>query len=310
MNLIRYCTAFLLLLGYNQISIAQNQFHMTQYMVHQPFLNPASMGMYGNMNGSIFYKNQWVGFEGAPQLIGFNFNSPFLNESNRAGLTVVNDQIGVNSNTDVALSYAYTLKTGTSSTLSFGLTASMRLVQSDFSEISTTIVDPEFQSNTPTLVMPNFKFGTYFRTEKFYVGIALPNLLKNEIIYSNEFSGNTSFDLSDWHFYLHSGYSWEINENLDLNSSVLFKHVSGAPFQVDINSILAIKKKFGFGFNYRTSQELSGLLRFRLNPMLEFGYAYDFNFSELANFSSGSHELMLIFDIYGKDKTPSAQPRF
>lgn len=292
-------------------SYGQSQFHMTQYMMHQPFINPASMGMYDNMNGSIFYKNQWTGFDGAPQLIGFNFNSPVGGLSNRLGLTVVNDRIGVNNNTEIAGSYAYTLKINETSTLSFGMSATLRLSQSDYAEVETNIVDPQFQANTPTLAMPNFKFGAYYKAKKFYVGIALPNLLKNSIEYSTEFNGTTSFDISDWHFYLHGGYSWAINDKFDLNSSTIFKHVSGAPFQVDLSTVFVINKKFGFGLNYRTSNDLAALLRFRLNPMLEMGYSYDYSFSELSDFSSGSHELMLIFDIYGKEKTPdSAMPRY
>ena len=293
------------------VTWGQNQFHMTQYMVHQPFVNPASMGMFENMNGSVFYKNQWTGFDGAPKLIGFNFNSPIGGLNNRLGLTVVNDRIGVNSNTELGASYAYTLKINDKSTLSFGLTATLKLSQSDYAKVETNIVDPEFQTNSPTLAMPNFKFGAYYKTRKFYVGFALPNMLKNEIDFTNDFKGATSFDLSDWHFYIHTGYSWEINDNFDLNSSLLFKHVSGAPFQVDLSTSFVIKKKFGIGVNYRTSNDLSGLLRFRLNPMLEMAYAYDFSFSKIRDFSSGSHEIMIIFDVYNKDKKPDvAMPRY
>ncbi|MEZ4923315.1 MAG: type IX secretion system membrane protein PorP/SprF [Crocinitomicaceae bacterium] len=300
---------FVLFVAHN--GVGQNQFHMTQYMMHQPFINPSSMGVYDNMNGAIFYKNQWTGFDGAPQLIGFNFNSPVGGLNSRVGLTVVNDRIGVNNNTDIAASYAYTLKLNSTSNLSFGVSASLRLSQSDFADVETNIVDPEFSANSPTLAMPNFKFGAYYRTNKFYVGIALPNLLKNEISFDTDFKGKTSFDFSDWHFYLHSGYSFTLSEKLDLNASTIFKHVSGAPFQMDLSAILAIQKKFGIGFNYRTSKDLSAMIRFRLNPMLEMGYAYDFSFSQLRNFSSGSHEIMLIFDIYNKDKKPDmAMPRY
>ncbi|MEX1000617.1 MAG: PorP/SprF family type IX secretion system membrane protein [Crocinitomicaceae bacterium] len=292
-------------------SFGQSQFHMTQYMVHQPFINPASMGIYDNMNGSIFFKNQWTGFDGAPQLIGFNFNSPVGGPNNHLGLSVINDRIGINNTTEVSGAYSYTIKLNASSNLSFGLAASLKLSQSDYSQVETTITDPEFQADSPLLAMPNFKFGTYYRTKNFYVGICLPNMLKNTIEYDTEFNGVTSFDFSDWHFYLHSGYSWSINDKFDLNSSMIFKHVSGAPFQVDLSTLLMIKKKFGFGLNYRTSNDLSALLRFRLNPMLEMAYAYDYSFSELSDFSSGSHEIMLVFDIYNEDKKPdTAMPRY
>jgi type IX secretion system PorP/SprF family membrane protein len=311
MNLFRKLIVFIAFVC-GTTSWGQNQFSMTQYMVHQPFINPASMGMYENMNGAIFYKNQWTGFDGAPKLIGFNFNSPIGGLRSRLGLTVVNDRIGVNNNTEISGSYSYTLKLNQTSTLTFGLSATLKLSQSNFAEVETNIVDPEFQANSPTLAMPNFKFGTYYRTKKFYVGIALPNLLKNEIDFNTlDFKGSTSFDFSDWHFYLHSGYSWEINNKFDLNSSMIFKHVSGAPFQVDLSTIFVMKKKFGIGINYRTSNDLAGLLRFRLNPMLEMAYAYDFSFSKIRDYSSGSHEIMIIFDVYNKDKKPDiAMPRY
>lgn len=299
-------------LGICNTAMSQSQFHLTQYMVHQPFVNPAAMGMFDNMNGSIFYKHQWAGFDGAPRLIGFNINSPLgAQKNNRLGLSVVNDRIGVNNVTNISAAYAYSLKVGSTSTLSFGLAASLGLRQSDFADVETTIVDPEFSANTPTIAMPNFKFGAYYRGKKWYAGLSIPNMLKNTIEYTSEFSGATSFDLSDWHFYLHGGYSWEINENLDLNSSTIFKHVSGAPFQVDISTMLAIKKKFGFGVNYRTSNDISALVRFRLNPMLEMAYSYDYNMNDINKFSSGSHEFMLVFDIYDKDNKPDqAQPRY
>jgi hypothetical protein len=45
--------------------------------------------------------------------------------------------------------------------------------------------------------------------------------------------------------------------------------------------------------------------------MLEMAYAYDYSFSELNKFSSGSHEIMIVFDIYNKDKRPEkAMPRY
>lgn len=291
--------------------ISQSRFHLTQYMMHQPFINPASMGLYNNMNGSVFYKNQWTGFDGAPKLIGFNFNTPVGGLNNRLGLSVINDRIGVNNHTDISASYGYTLKFNEESNLTFGVAATLRLTQSNFADVATTVVDPEFQANTPTLAMPNFKFGAFYKVKRFYVGVSLPNLLKNSIEYTTDFKGRTSFDLSDWHFYLHSGYSFKLSENVDLNVSTIMKHVSGAPFQVDLGTVCMIKQRFGFGINYRTSNDISGLLRFRLNPYLEMGYAYDYSMSALNNFSSGSHEIMLIFDIYNKgDKPDSAMPRY
>jgi len=45
---------------FSSVSHAQNQFHLSQYMVHQPFINPGAVGAFESLNGSLFYRTQWV----------------------------------------------------------------------------------------------------------------------------------------------------------------------------------------------------------------------------------------------------------
>lgn len=274
---------------------AQNQFHISQYMLHQPFMNPAAIGSYANLNGAIFYKNQWTGFEGAPNFQGINLSSPLKGGNNHLGFTFINDQIGVNTNMDISASYAYKIKTSSKSRLSLGLSASARLMQSNYASMTDVSSDPLFQANTPMIFQPNFKFGSYFYTKKFYLGMSIPNILKNSIDYVNGYQGSTEFDVNDMHLYIQSGYTMTLSTSLDLTPSVLIKQVAGAPLQGDINAHLIFKKKLGFGLSYRTSKELAMLLNYQITDMFKLGYAYDMNFSELSNYSSGSHEIMLIF---------------
>lgn len=293
-------------------SQAQNQFHISQYMMHQAFMNPAAIGSYSSLNAAMFYKKQWAGFEGAPTFQGFNISSPIKGNKNHLGFTFVNDQIGVNTNMDISALYAYKFKTSSKSRLVLSLGASARLIQSNYMELETDIAnDPLFQQNSPLIVTPNFKFGAYFYTPKFYLGLAVPNLLKNSIAYDGSFSGQTEFDVNDMHFYLHSGYTINANENVDIVPSVLLKQVSGAPLQADVNVNAVFNKKFGVGFSYRSSKELAAMLSYQLIESLKLAYAYDFNFSELSNYSSGSHEIMLVFAQGAKKGQPIIEaPRY
>lgn len=68
-----------LIFGLRPQTMAQQQMHLSQYALHQPFLNPASTAMIKNMNGALVYRHQWTGFEGAPKVAGVNFNVPFKN---------------------------------------------------------------------------------------------------------------------------------------------------------------------------------------------------------------------------------------
>ena len=90
--------------------------------------------------------------------------------------------------------------------------------------------------------MPNFKLGAYYFADKFMS--RHPNLLKNRITL-DELENSTEFDSKNIHLYFHSGYQFLINETVDLMTSVLVKHVSGAPIQFGLNQLY--KKKVGVG---------------------------------------------------------------
>jgi type IX secretion system PorP/SprF family membrane protein len=290
---------------------AQNQFHMGQYMIHQPFINPASIGSYDDLNAALLYKKQWAGFEGAPKVQGLNLNLPLPGEKSFLGLTVLRDEIGITTSTEVTGSYAYRLKTGLNSKLTFGLSASLNMMQSNLDDLHIhDIDDPLFSENTPTYLMPNFEFGTYFTAKRFYVGLAIPNLLENKIIFTDGLEGATSFNFQNLHYYLHSGYAWKLNEKDDLNTSVLIKEVAGASLQFDVNMQVMFDNKFGIGASYRSSKELLAMLTFNVIPQLRLSYGYEFNFAELGNYSNGSHEVLLIFNRVKADKPVIAIPRF
>lgn len=293
-------------------SFSQRNFQLSQYMLHQPFINPASMASYQGLNGALVHRSQWVGFDGAPITQGISVNSPLGKGNNAVGLTIVHDQIGVNRDISISGKYAYKFQVATNQYFSLGLDASLRMLQSNLADA--TVNDPGdevFSANTPTFMAPNFSFGMYYFKDRFYIGAALPNILANKIEYNTAYSLTNSFDANQLHYYLHSGYKFILNNSVDLNTSVLLKAVSGAPLQADVNFQFEFNKKFGIGASYRTSKEIIGLVSFSVIKPLKIAYAYDYNMSEIAKFSSGSHEIMLLFDFYQPKVAPIIDvPRF
>ncbi|MFN3342248.1 MAG: type IX secretion system membrane protein PorP/SprF [Flavobacteriales bacterium] len=299
MKTLRYILiAAITMMSISNNSKAQNQFLVSQYMLHHGFINPAAIANTNRMSGAAFYRTTWTGFDGAPVLQGINFNTPFSGGNNAAGITILHDKIGVNRNIEITGTYAYRMKVGMNQYLSFGAAATVSLLQSDFSSVNTTQPnDPIFSASTPTFAMPNFKFGAYYFQPNFYVGLSVPNLLENKIVYATEYQGKTSFNFSAIHFYLNAGYKWAVNRDFDMNFSTMVKNVSGAPLQMDLNAMGLFNKKFGIGLSFRTSKELVGLLNFQLNQSWRLGYGYDFNFNRIGNYSNGSHEIMVVFNM-------------
>jgi len=306
---------YLLYIGFiicTNAAISQTQLHMTNYVLHQPFINSAAIGSYNSINGAVFMKMQWVGIKDAPVFQGLNFNLPFSNEKSYLGITVFNDRIGVNKTTDIALSYAHRIKLNEVHSLSFGLGADIAIMQSNYSELTTIMEnDPLFSADTRTYTAPNFNTGLYFFSKKYYVGFSIPKLLTNQIVYNTAYKMETTFNVANFHYHLQGGYKFRLAENYNLYTSTLVKYVAGSPIQVDLNTMLEYNEQIGLGLTYRTSTIVNGLLNFKITKSLKIGYSYGYNFNELRNFSNGSHEIILIFNqAKNKLNAPEETPRF
>ena len=289
--------------------IAQSELHYGMYMMHQPLFNPASSSSYQQLTGALLYKNQWTGYDGAPTIGAFNILKPF--KKSALGLTITNDQVGIDNNTQISGSYSYQLELRGYSRLAFGLSAAVSLLQSDLAQLDLLDEnDPTYNGgNTGIITQPNFKFGTYYYNNKFYVGMAIPNILENKIAQADG-QGTTTFDFNAIHYYFHAGYRYELDIKSDLNISTFIKQVNGASLQYDINLQYEYIRKYGVGISYRSSSELLGIMSYQLMPELKMAYAYEYNLGEIGNYSSGSHEIMLIYKFSPPKESIISIPRF
>ena len=71
------------------------------------------------------------------------------------------------------------------------------------------------------------------------------------------------------------------------------------------NFLLAL----AIGAGYRTNADISALLEVQVSPQIRIGYSYDRSTTELQNFNSGSHEIMLRYE-FGFEKNKILSPRF
>jgi type IX secretion system PorP/SprF family membrane protein len=304
-----------LLLMLRTSASAQSQLHLSQYMLYQPMLNPASIASYNNFNGALLYRKQWVGFTGAPTVQGLSFNAPLKGKKNFLGFTLFNDKISVNKRLDFVATYAYRLPLNDRSSLSFGLSAGIGTLQSNLADVAlVTPDDPAFSNNTQTFVAPQFKFGIYYFTKKFYAGFALPRLLDSKIIpdaTGTDLNKKTNFSFKTMHYHFHIGRVFKLSEKFDLNTSLLLKQVSGSPMQLDINAQAVYNNLIGLGVSYRTAQIMVAMFNVRITKHFKLAYAYDMDMSPMKNVSSNSHEVMLIFHLF-QEKAPVKidAPRF
>jgi len=102
---------------------------------------------------------------------------------------------------------------------------------------------------------------------------------------------------------------FDIAENWKLKPSTLIKYTGAAPLQVDLNVNVLFKEMVWAGVSFRSGDSFTGLLEYQANDRFRVGYAHDFTISQIRDYSSGTHEIMIGFD-FGKDFTLVKSPRF
>src|SRR4051812_35934722 len=91
--------------------IAQQQTLFTNITLHQYLYNPAYAGANGGLQFNAGYRNQWTGFEGAPQTIMASGYGTFKKKTNMAmGGMVISDKSGLMQRNSFYASYSYHLK--------------------------------------------------------------------------------------------------------------------------------------------------------------------------------------------------------
>ncbi|SFU42493.1 type IX secretion system membrane protein, PorP/SprF family [Pustulibacterium marinum] len=291
---------------------AQQDPQYTQYMYNMSVVNPA----YATDDPDVIklgglYRAQWVGFEGAPTTQSFFIHNTFPNNV-EMGLSIVNDDIGnVVSETNVYADFAYVLRFSEKLKLSLGLKAGATFYDANFTgfQFSDDAPDNAFAENI-SRTMPNVGTGFFLFGENFYFGLSAPNLLKSHHIENQD--GIAYQAVEDIHYFATGGYVFQLNEDVKLKPAFMLKAAYDAPVSLDITSNVLFHDVFEVGVGYRWDDAVSGLFNFRISPTVRVGYAYDYTLTNLSKYASGSHEVMVLFDIskIGKPKGYDVSPRF
>lgn len=284
---------------------AQQLPQFTQYMYNTISINPAYAGGRDGFSITALNRNQWVGLEGAPRTQTLSIHSPLRNDKIGLGASVINDKTGYENYTYLYGDFSYRIDFAGDLSLSFGLKGGFSYYNLD-RELFTdpqVLNDPFFQDRLNKWT-PNFGVGFYLSDQDWYIGLSAPKLLNNN---NNEFSEYLA--LEQVHYYLTGGYVFDLNENLKLRPTALAKATSGAPLSVDVSSTLIFNEKFYLGANYRIDDAIGAFLDVEVFNNFRVGYAYEYSISDLRPYTSGSHEILLIYE-FRFTNTRYKSPRF
>ena len=292
-------------------SNAQQDPMYTQYMFNTQVINPAYAGTWESVGFLVLARQQWVGLDGAPQTYSFSMQAPLKNEKIAVGLNVISDQIGLEKRFYVFGDYSYLARINEKTDLRLGLKGGFTNYSNDLNAYQTfSSSDPSFQGEINQKFMPNFGVGAFLHAEKYYVGFSVPKIINNQ--FDNDLE-NYSVESEIRHYYLMAGLVFDLGENLKFKPTMLtkatFTSEIGSPVELDLTANFLIKERFWLGAMYRTGDSFGFIAQWIFDKKLRIGYAVDFSTTNLKNYSSGSHEIMVSYELkFLKEKFVS--PRY
>jgi type IX secretion system PorP/SprF family membrane protein len=107
------------------------------------------------------------------------------------------------------------------------------------------------------------------------------------------------------HYFMMGGYKFSFSSSylLEIEPSTLLKFTEVTPIQVDLNVRIIFNQDFWTGLSVRPGDSFVVMTGFNYKEY-HFGISYDFTFSDLANHTIGSQELVFGWNI-GDSRTKS-----
>ena len=260
---------------------AQDLTHYNLYMQNAYLYNPAFSYNEAGMSAFLNSHQQWVGFEGAPNVNTFGLNGKFT-ENSGIGLTVSNNQSGMINNFAASVNYAYYAKFSDEHFLRLGAGGGFTNDKLAGANAFTDFTDDQLGSDAFNGSSMSASTGLAYNNKNIEAQFILPQLWYRNAV--NLYSiGIVS-------------YNYEVNSRLDIKPSVLARGVRTSPAQFDLNLNATWDNKLWAQGGYRSNNSM--VFAFGANIKgLGIGYAYQMNTGQLATAGGGTHEIQLVYNI-------------
>ena len=286
---------------------AQQDPHYTQYMYNMNVINPAYAGSKENLSFGLLYRKQWVDIEDAPTTATFSGHMP-VGRNVGLGLSVISDKIGPVEENNAYADFSYTLNLGGEHKLALGLKAGATFqrigLQSEIASTLPDLGDGGFSEDTNNVFF-NLGTGIFYYTDKYYVALSVPNMIKANYL---DYNG-VKYGTETQHYFLTGGYVFDLTPNLKFKPFAMLKSAFNSPSSLDVSANFLFNERFEIGGTYRVDDSFGAMVNFAITPNLRIGYAYDRIVSEIKTVAPASHEIILLFDVNFPKKV-SRSPRF
>lgn len=281
---------------------AQQDPQMTFWMFDRQSFNPGAAGVDKMHCISIFYRDQWDGFNRDPKTTLFNYSGNTMAGSTEMGygVTFFNDVLGQEKNNVFRASIAPKFDLN-GHTLSLGLNFGMLNKRFGANWIPIDANDASIPDKEIAQTKFDLGFGAMiYQENKYYFGVSATHLTGAEF--------DDLYYKSARHIYVMGGYDFPLSSMpLVIRTNALVKTDLAASPAIDLNVNALYDNMIFGGLSFRPGDAISPMVGFQkkfpsiINGRntwdhgIRLGYAYDVTTSEIRNYSSGSHELFVTY---------------
>jgi type IX secretion system PorP/SprF family membrane protein len=275
---------------------AQQDAQFSQYMFNNLYTNPGFAGLEGCPKFTAIHRTQWVNYDGggAPQGQVLTASLPVRILMGGLGFQLSNDQTGPFRNVDLLLSYSYHIAIG-SGKLGLGIRSGIFNRSLNTKYIYTDAKDPRIEdidNKSLNQLSPDFALGAFYYHPKFYVGVSLNHVIKEQLQTVNA-------ELSR-HMTVTGGYNFQAASNIVLTPSFITKYdATGEKWSTDGSLMATFNNKYWGGLSFRQSDALIPFvgISFLKNNAMKVGFAYDYTLINQTGKATSSYEIMLSYSL-------------
>jgi len=296
----------IIVLGFIGRLEAQNGNFSSLSMFDQMYYNPGYAGEGNDIEARILNRNQWMGFEGAPNTFTLNVDAPFklLGQHHGAGISLVRDVVGNFSNNEINISYAYR-KSLIQGELGIGI--GLNMISHDY-DVSNWLFPngdtksedglvPSVADQRPLLFDANI--GVFYRGDNLFLSVSCRNLSNTKVKYLNE-SGDTGSETTSTpqklvgkQVYFNTGYDYQLPNPMYSVQPGVFLGTDFTSTQLSLSGTVTYNKRIFGGLAYKPTDAIIFMFGFDLPSGMHAAVSYDVTTSRIIKYSTGSFEFMV-----------------
>lgn len=231
--------------------------------------NPAFTSEYDGKSAFIQTNRNLRGIKDAQTINLLSYSG--LRKKNLAyGFSIISDKLFIEKQTHTNLDFSYKINLSEISSIFFGINAGALFYNSDPTGLNSSLdsnSDPLKRGMSRTF--PHLGVGIKYITNRYWISVSLPRLIyinSNEINIRNEYKG----------LFLASGTLFNINENLQLKPSLIFRTNSNFRPINELTAFFNWKDKFELGASRQSTGISSIMATLRFNNT-QFGISNRFS---------------------------------